>query len=230
MNFGKYSKMALTVYLIIFGVYNLIVFIIFNDRNAIFWASYLFFVIAFILHMVCVFYSFKRHDVKAVFWGIPLISFSNYFVLAELFVSFVFMIFRNAVSLKICVTFQIILLAVYLVIAITSLASKTYTLEISEQIAEDRKYVQNIRSELESLMYQCQHAEAKEILRKAAEAVRYADQRSGESVAQMDAQIETTIQDIKSAYNNGDLLGLDMKCTELINEFSTRNRILNING
>ena len=180
--------------------------------------------------MICVFYTFKRYDIKAVFFGIPLVSLSNYFVLAELFVSFVFMIFRNSVSLKLCVVFQIVLLAVYLVITITSLASKTYASDITERITEDKRHIQNIRSELESLMLQCQHTEAKEILRKASEAVRYADQRSGESVVQLDQQIETTIQDIKSAYNNGDLIGLNAKCNELINEFSERNRILNING
>ena len=68
MNFGKYSKMTLAVYLIIYAVYNLLIFIIFNQRNAIFWVSYVFFMLAFILHMVCVFYSFKGKDVKAAFF------------------------------------------------------------------------------------------------------------------------------------------------------------------
>ena len=90
--------------------------------------------------------------------------------------------------------------------------------------------MQNIRGELESLMQQCQHAEAKEILRKASEAARYADQRSGKSVEQIDIQIGRTLQGIRMAYNSGDLNGLNRECNDLINELSDRNRILRING
>lgn len=229
MNFGKYSKMTLAVYLIIYAVYNLLIFIIFNQRNAIFWVSYVFFMLAFILHMVCVFYSFKGKDVKAAFFGIPLVYLSNYFVLAELFVSTVFMIFRKSAGMKLCVALQIVLLAIYLVISIVSLASKSYTSDVTEQITVDQRYMQNIRGELESLMQQCQHAEAKEILRKAAEEARYADQRSDESVEQIDRQIEGILEKIENAYNNGDLEGLKQNCTDLINAFKNRNRILNIN-
>ena len=229
MNFGKYSKMTFAVYLIIYAVYNLLIFFVFNDRNAIFWTSYVFFMLAFVLHMVCVFYSFKGRDVKAAFLGIPLVSLSNYFVLAELFVSLVFMIFRKSAGMKLCVAVQVILLATYLVIAIISLASKTYVSDTTEQIASDQRYIQNIRGELESLMQQCQHAEAKEILRKAAEEARYADQRSDKSVEQIDRQIEGTLEKIENAYNNGDLEGLKQNCTDLINAFKNRNRILNIN-
>ena len=230
MNFGKYSKMTLAVYLIIYAVYNLLIFIIFNQRNAIFWVSYGFFMLAFILHMVCVFYSFKGKDVKAAFFGIPLVYLSNYFVLAELFVSTVFMIFRKSAGMKLCVALQIVLLAIYLVISIVSLASKSYTSDVTEQITVDQRYMQNIRGELESLMQQCQHAEAKEILRKASEAARYADQRSGKSVEQIDIQIGRTLQGIRMAYNSGDLNGLNRECNDLINELSDRNRILRING
>ena len=230
MNFGKYSKMTLAVYLIIYAVYNMLVFIVFQERNAIFWTSYVFFMLAFILHMVCVFYSFKGRDVKAAFFGIPLVSLSNYFVLAELFVSLVFMIFRKSAGMKLCVAIQVILLAIYLIVSIVSLASKTYTSNVTEQITEDQRHIQNIRGELESLMQQCQHAEAREILRKAAEAARYADQRSGKSVEQIDRQIERTLEGIENAYNNGDLNELEQKCTEWTNELTNRNKILNING
>lgn len=89
----KYSFMGLAIYIILFAVYNMIIFLVFNNRNHIFWISYAFFVAAFIMHMVCVAYSLKNMTAKAAFFGIPLISFSTYFVLAELFVSLVFMIF-----------------------------------------------------------------------------------------------------------------------------------------
>ena len=132
--------------------------------------------------------------------------------------------------MKLCVALQIVLLAIYLVISIVSLASKSYTSDVTEQITVDQRYMQNIRGELESLMQQCQHAEAKEILRKASEAARYADQRSGKSVEQIDIQIGRTLQGIRMAYNSGDLNGLNRECNDLINELSDRNRILRING
>lgn len=230
MNLGKFNRMAIAVYLIVFAVYNLLIFFIFNHLNAVFWVSYLFFLVAFALHMVCVFYTSRKRDVKAVFYGIPLISLSNYFVLAELFASFVFMIFRHNASMKLCVAIQVILLALYLIVAIVSMGSKTYVSKVSETVERDQKYIQNIRGELQSLMQQCRHAEAKETLRKASEAARYADQRSHRSVSEIDIRLENTLQEIRSTYETGDLAGLDRKCTELINLFSERNRVLEINA
>lgn len=230
MNSEKINLRIVAIYLIIFAVYNMLVFFIFGNRNMIFWTSYLFFFIVFILHMVCVFCMFKKRDVKAVFFDIPLLSLSNYFILAELFVSFVFMIFRNNASMKLCVAVQVIVLAAYLIITIISLTSKEYVSNVSETVEQDQKYIQNIRGALESLMQQCQHAEAKEILRKASEAARYADQRYHSSVSGIDTQLEITVREIKSAYDVGDLAGLRQKCTELINLFSDRNRMLSINA
>ncbi len=226
----KYGFMGLAIYIILFAVYNMIIFLVFNNRNHIFWISYGFFVAAFLLHMICVAFSLKNMTAKAAFFGIPLISFSNYFVLAELFVSLVFMIFRGAANVKLCVALQVILLAVFLIVAIVSLASKSYTSNVTERIEEDVRYIQNIRGALESLMQQCQHPQAKEMLRKASEAARYANQKSSPSVQSIDDNINYIMQDLQKAYNNGDLAGLDRQCTALINAFSDRNRMLGING
>lgn len=226
----KYSYMGLAVYIILFAVYSMVIFLIFNNRNNIFWISYGFFAAAFLLHIACVALSFRNLTANAVFFGIPLVSFSNYFLLSELFVSLVFMIFRKAANVKLCTALQVILFAIFLVIAIISLASKSYTSDMTQQIQEDVRYVQNIRGALESLMQQCQHPAAKEMLRKAAEAARYANQKSSPSVQQIDDNIHRIMQDLESAYYQGDLAGLDRQCTALINAFGDRNRMLSING
>ena len=230
MNKKKLGAMGLAIYVIMFAVYNMLIFMLFRGKNNIFWISYVFFVLAFLMHMCCVYFTMKNLTVKTAFFGIPLISFSNYFLLAELFVSFVFMIFRKSVGTKLCVAVQVVLLAIYMIIAIVSIASRDYVSNVTEKITEDQRFIQNIRGEIESLMQQCQHAEAKEMLRKTAEAARYANQKSDPSVSMIDNSIRMSLNQLKAAYNNGDLAGLEQNCRDLINEFSDRNRTLNINS
>ena len=230
MNKKKLGAMGLAIYVNMFAVYNMLIFMLFRGKNNIFWISYVFFVLAFLMHMCCVYFTMKNLTVKTAFFGIPLISFSNYFLLAELFVSFVFMIFRKSVGTKLCVAVQVVLLAIYMIIAIVSIASRDYVSNVTEKITEDQRFIQNIRGEIESLMQQCQHAEAKEMLRKTAEAARYANQKSDPSVSMIDNSIRMSLNQLKAAYNNGDLAGLEQNCRDLINEFSDRNRTLNINS
>ena len=230
MDKKKFGAMGLAVYVILFAVYNMLIFMLFSGKNNIFWISYGFFIVAFLMHMCCVYFTMKNLSVRTAFFGIPLISFSNYFLLAELFVSFVFMVFRRSVGPKLCVAVQVVLLAIYLIIAIISITSREYVANVTERVAEDQKIIQNIRGEIESLMQQCQHAEAKEMLRQAAEAARYANQKSDPSVSMIDNSIRVTLNQLKAAYNIGDLAGLERNCRDLVNEFSDRNRTLNINS
>ena len=70
--------MTALIYFVLFAAYNLIVFMIFTNFNSVFWISYGFMLAAFLLHIGCVFLICKNVSVKAIFFGIPLFSFSIY--------------------------------------------------------------------------------------------------------------------------------------------------------
>ena len=84
----KHGIMMGIIGAILFGVYNMLVFLVFKDYNAVFWLSYVFEILAFALCVGGFFVSLKNVTLKVAFFGIPLISFSLYFLILETIVSF----------------------------------------------------------------------------------------------------------------------------------------------
>ena len=115
----KTIGMGLAILGIVFLIYNMLVFLILTPQTPVFWISYGFMVLAFGLQVLGMYMSFKDFDVQAIFFGIPLAQFTLFYFFAELFMSAVFMIFQN-IPWKIPVILQVILLAVYAVVAIVS--------------------------------------------------------------------------------------------------------------
>lgn len=88
--------MTAVIYAIIFAVFNLLVFVIANEKNGVFWMSYAFMCIAFIVQIASMLLALRSLETETVFMGIPLASLSLYYFFAAIFVGAVFMFFQNA--------------------------------------------------------------------------------------------------------------------------------------
>ena len=82
MKKGKATVSIGLIYVILLGVFNLLVFTIFKTHTKVFWLSYAFMTVAFIVQILSMFLSFKTADVETAFFGIPLASFSIYYLCA----------------------------------------------------------------------------------------------------------------------------------------------------
>lgn len=123
MKKGKATISIGLIYVILLGAFNLLVFTIFKTRTNVFWLSYAFMTVAFAVQIVSMFLSFKTADVETAFFGIPLASFSIYYLCASLVVGVVFMIFQNA-GFTLAMVIQVLVLAAFLIIAIISLLAR----------------------------------------------------------------------------------------------------------
>ena len=82
--------------MIVFAVLNLAIFLLINERNSVFWTSYIFICLAFLVRAVSVMLAYRTLETETVFMGIPLGSLANYYFFAAVFVGVVFMIFQTA--------------------------------------------------------------------------------------------------------------------------------------
>ena len=110
------------IYIILLGVFNLLAFTIFKVHTSVFWVSYAFMTVAFLVQLASMYLSFKEIDVETVFFGIPLASFSVYYLCVALVAGTIFMIFQKA-GFTLAIVIQILILAAFLIIAIISLLS-----------------------------------------------------------------------------------------------------------
>ena len=216
------------IYLILFAAYNLVVFLLFKGYNQVFWVSYGFMIAAYLIHIACVYFILKNLSVNAVFFGIPLASFSIYFVCAELFCSFVFMIFRNRASVNAAIGIQALLLAVFLVIAIVSIMARDAVQNTDTKIKEKVNFIKGINIDIEMLLQRCSDPQTMAALKKLSETIKYSDPMSNSSVAIQEQMIMQHMMELRTSFDAGDMKAVQKLCAETGQLFCERNKKLMI--
>ena len=199
----KQKNLFLTglIYVILFAVYNLLVFVIFRNHSSVFWLSYGFATLAFIVQIASMRIAFKRMDVETVFFGIPLASFSIYYLIAALCVATLFMLFQIA-GTTIAFVVQIIILAVYAIIAIIALMTRDAVIDVIDNVKENVVQLKSVRVDIDMLYESCTVPELKESLRTLAETIKYSDPMVNDSVADLDQRIHQKVSELRIYFNN----------------------------
>lgn len=222
----KNTVLTAMIYLVLFAAYNLTVFIVFENYNHVFWLSYGFMLAAFLIHIVCVFLIFRNINVKTLFFGIPLLSFSLYFVCAELFCSFVFMIFKAMASVKAAVLIQALLLCVFIIVAVISIMTRDTVQNIDNKIKENINFIKGIHIDIEMLIQKSKDANMTVELKKLSETIKYSDPMSNSAVAVQEQMIMQHMLELKSAFEAGNTVLAGELCGKLNLLFIERNKKL----
>jgi len=215
------------IYAIIFAVYNILVFTIFKNYSPVFWISYSFMCIAFVTQILSMMLSFKTADVETIFFGIPLVSLSIYYILAELFVSTTFMVFQIA-GVTIATVIQIVIFAAFLVIAIIALMARDTVQDVGEKIRENVQNIKSMLVDVDMLISQCQDAELKSKLRKVSETIKYSDPIKNESVAGVEQRIMQKMHELRVYCESNQIIDAKEACTKMELLFVERNKKLAI--
>ena len=224
----KNGLMLALIYLVIFAAYNMLVFLIFDNFNEIFWISYAFMVVAYLIHIVCAFTIAKNTNVRALFFGIPLGAFSIYFVFAELFASAVFMIFRANAGVKATIAVQALILCVFAVIAIVSIMTRDAVQNVDTKIKENVSFIKGLNVDVEMLIQRSSNPDTTGALKKLSETIKYSDPMSNSVVATQEQMIMQYMAELRTTFDSGDMNGVNDICAKLELLFVERNKKLMI--
>lgn len=222
----KNGLMLGIIYLVIFLIYNLLIFLVFKGLNAVFWVSYGFMLAAYLLHIVCILSIVKNLNVRAVFFGIPLGAFSIYFVCAEFFASLVFMLFRKQSSVKVALVIQAVLLCVFIVIALVSIMTRDAVQHVDSKIKENVSFIKGINVDVEMLLQRSDDAEVKAALKKLSETIKYSDPMSNSVVAMQEQMIMQYLAELRVKFDAGDMKAVKELCPKIELLFVERNKKL----
>lgn len=222
----KNTMLSAMIYLVVFAAYNLFVFILFKNFNNVFWISYGFMIAAFLIHIICVFLIFKNASVKAVFFGIPLLSFSLYFVCAEFFCSLVFMIFKSMVSVKVTILIQALLITIFIIVAIVSIIARDTAQNVDSKIKEKVSFIKSLNVDVEILLQRSTSPDAAAALKKLSETIKYSDPMSNSGVAAQEQMILQSMMELKNVFDSGDMTHVIDLCQKIELLFIERNKKL----
>ena len=218
---------AALIYAIILGVFNLLVFMIFKTRTDVFWLSYAFITLAFVVQIISMLLAFKTFDVETAFFGIPLASFSVYYLCAEVVIGVLFMIFQAA-GFKLALIIQLLVLAVYLIIAIISLMARDTVQQIGENVKDNVASLRSVLVDVEMIRESCSDPDLKESLRKLSETVKYSDPMTNESVADIEERIMRKVSELRINVDDNQISDAKQTCSELERLYIERNKKLAI--
>ena len=225
MNKKKTVGMSFAIFGIVFAIYNLLVFLFLKPQTSVFWMSYGFMVLAFALQILGMYLSFKEFSVQAVFFGIPLAQFTLYYFFAELFMSFVFMLFQH-MTWKIPLVLQVILLAVYAIVAIVSVTVRDASVAAKDKVQESAATMRLNSIDIEMLCNDAKNPELKTQLRRLAEAVRYSDPMTNDAIADVDARIRQETMALQTYCEDNDVVSAKESCAKLQRLYVERNKKL----
>ena len=215
------------IYAILLGVFNLLTFTIFKTRTDVFWLSYGFMTFAFVVQIVSMFVAFVPTDVETAFFGIPLASFSVFYLCAELVIGAVFMIFQQ-VSFTLALIIQILLLAAFLIIAIISVLSANTVQAISNKVKENVFNLKSVLVDIEMMRDSCTDPELKVALRKLSETVKYSDPMSNEAIASVEQRITRKVSELQICLDDNQIDDAKQACADLERLYVERNKKLAI--
>lgn len=195
-NVNKNTMMGGLIYLIIFAIFNLLVFIIFKNRNGVFWLSYGFMTVSILVQIFCSFTSLKSRDVEATFFGIPLFSLSLYYFFAAMFVGLVFMIFQSA-PMALALVLQILVLAIFAIVMILSVMGRDTVQAQNDVIKENVTSMRVQYVKVEALMNSAEDPALKSALKNLWETVRYSDPMTNDAVADLDMEIKGAMNELR---------------------------------
>ena len=223
---AKHSTMIAVIYAAAFAIYSVIVLPFFNEKNSVFWLSYGFMCGAFLVCLAITFYSLKHVDVEAIFMNIPLLSFSFFYFFAELFASFVFMLFRAHASIKLTAVVQIVMLLILVIFSVIAMMGASVSSDINQHIDTNVRHIKNLAVDVKLLEEKADDPELKKALHKIEEAIRFSDPMTNVTVADLDGIIEGKVKELKYQCDSGSKgVALEI-CQQLTSFLSERNQKL----
>lgn len=213
------------IYVILLGVFNLLVFTIFKNHSNVFWLSYGFMTLAFVVQILSMFLSFRTADVETAFFGIPLASLSVFYLIAELVIGALFMIFQQA-SVTLALVIQIVVLAAFLIFAIISLLARDTVQEMGSNIKEKVDDLRSVLVDVEMMRDGCADSELKEKLRKLSETIKYSDPMSNEAIEGVEQRIRRKVSELRVYLDDNQIADATHACKELEMLYVERNKKL----
>lgn len=217
--------MTAAIYLIAFAVFNLLVFVIANEKNGVFWMSYAFMCLAFVIQFVSMALSLRSLETETVFMGISLASLSVYYFFAAIFVGAVFMFFQNA-SFKLAMVLQVLILAIYVIVAILALMSRNVVQDVNDNLKENVEAIKTLNVNIDIFVPQVSDPSLKKALKKVSETIKYSDPMSNSAVADIEEQIMQTVNTLRIHIENNNNSEAIQTCKDIEVLFLQRNSLL----
>lgn len=207
-------------------LYILIAFLIPFVHTATFWVSFVFTLIAFGVVAVSFYIAFiKNPDVKSRFYGFPIAKIGAIYGLVQLIAGIIFM----ALAVYAPVWLAVLVYAIALGAAVIGLISAEAVVEEIHvqdvKLKKDVSLMRGLQSKVNQMAAQCDNPDSAVVLKQFADEMRYSDPVSSDALAEIEADLSASVDELQSAIVDGDCDVTKQLCRKASAILAERNRI-----
>ena len=207
-------------------LYILVAFLIPVVHTAVFWVSFVFTLIAFAVVAASIYIAFvKKPDARSRFYGFPIARIGAIYGLAQLIAGFVFMVLAQWAPVWAAILVYAIALGAAVIGLISAEAVVSEIHAQDDKLKKDVSLMRSLQSKVNQMAAQSENADIKAL----ADALRYSDPVSNAAIADAEADLAAAVDELQSAYIDGDSEAVAKLCRKASALLAERNRLCKLN-
>lgn len=226
----KDTLRALIVTAVVLIAYNFAVFMIPCAKTAVFWISWGFTLLAFVVAGYALYISMiRKTDAKSRFYGFPIARIGIVYLIAQVAAGGICMALGYIVPWWLAT----VLFAIGLALTVIGLVSAEAVVdEIQTQdtkLKKDVALMRGLQSKVHQMAVQCDDTEAAKAVKALAEEFRYSDPVSSDAIAEAEADLSAVVDELQKAVVDADQQAIHSLCRRTSALLAERNRLCKLN-
>ena len=207
-------------------LYILVAFLIPFVHTATFWVSFVFTLIAFAVVAASMYIAFvKNPDARSRFYGFPIARIGAIYGLVQLIAGFIFMVLAQWAPVWAAILVYAIALGAAVIGLISAEAVVSEIHAQDDKLKKDVSMMRSLQSKVNQMAAQSENADIKAL----AEEFRYSDPVSNAAIADAEADLAASVDELQSAYIDGDCEAVAKLCRKASALLAERNRLCKLN-
>lgn len=212
-------------------VFNVIAFVVPFAKNAVFWAAYVFGMIAIISQLAVMKLAFNgTESIRSKFYGFPIARIGVIYGACQLLLSFAAMALGAFIPVWVPVVVFVIIAAAAGVGLISTDMVREEIEKQDEKLVKDVSRMRSLQSKMNVLISQTDAGgELKTALDKLADEIKYSDPVSSSATEQIEDELNFNIEELQKAIVDGDNTSALTICKKTSGILAERNRLCKLN-
>ena len=219
----KNFKLYLIAWGVLLALFNVISFVVPNERTTSFWIGYAFIFLTFIGQLACSYKVFADGNAKKMFYNISLIR-TSYIGLIVSFVVGGLCIIVTPLPYWVGVVACAIVLALNVLTVLKATAAIDEVERIDNKVKTQTSFVKSLIIEADTLMTSAKSEAVKAECRKVYEAIRYSDPMSSDALASIESQISAKVAELSVVVKADDFTSVTEIANEVVILIGDRNK------
>ena len=219
----------LIVWMVLFVLFNAIVFLVPNEtmgvkrfEQATFWVAYVFVVLAFAGDLACGYLVCREQKATVLFLNMPTMCIGYAALIVSAIVGTVFLVLP-LIPFWIVAIICMAVLAVYIIAVVKARAAAKIVSTVGEEVKEKTAFILSARVIAQSIANRARTAEAKALTQRVADALKYSDPMSGDGLKLFDEAIDQGLTGLKEAVAQGNEQQIAAQAEALLLDVKDRN-------